>query len=357
MRRMKMMCGLLLILLFTAHALEARGKPDGAFQQDESAHNMERDLVDTILTAVGTDLHFWNGSYTLVPAPGWRFNQYSGLLIDSFRVDEGLWLMNGLFYSNYRTTRDENFPEKLHKLADHILLHGNRFQVYASVSSKSDLLFRNFKSVNINAGASFRVWRSGRQSLHVGVFYSSRGELGGVALPLPMFAYRYMKHDLFISIGLPMFMIWRPAKTISLVLRGVLPGVGNARLAFKLHENVSLALNWSVKRDIFYLTAYPFQGVHDLRYLTYSLKEVLNYDDESEENKKFVLRYQRIGCSFEFNVDHLVTFYVYNGFQFNASYYMTDRVLTRTGNGDRIGNSYVFMAGARGFLRFGKSRQ
>jgi hypothetical protein len=330
----------LLILLFAAHALEAGGKPDDVSHRDERAQNKEYDLLDTILTVIGTDLHLWNGSYTLVPAPGWRSNQYRGLL-----------------YSHYRTTRDENFPEKLHKLADNILLYGNRFQVYASISSKSDLLFRNFKSVNINAGASFRVWRSGGHSLRVGVFYSSRGELGGLTVPLPMFAYRYMKHDLFISIGLPMFMIWRPAKTISLVLRGVLPGVGNARLAFKLHENVSLALNWSVKRDIFYLTAYPFQGVHDLRYLTYSLKEVLNYDDESEENKKFVLRYQRIGCSFEFNVDHLVTFYVYNGFQFNASYYMTDRVLTRTGNGDRIGNSYVFMAGARGFLHFGKSRQ
>jgi len=64
------------------------------------------------------------------------------------------------------------------------------------------------------------------------------------------------------------------------MLTGMLPGVGNARIKFKLHENVSMVLEWSLKKDIFYLNAYPFQGMHDLRYLTHTLKELLNYDDE-----------------------------------------------------------------------------
>jgi hypothetical protein len=310
------------------------------------------DLLDIAFPGVGNSWHVLNGSYALVPGPGWYSNQYSGFLINSFRVSEGLWLCNGLFYSNYYTTRDRNFPERLQKLGEHIMLIGDRFTVNASVSSKSDILFHNFKSIDINAGANFRVWRSGPNSIRVGFIYSSRGELWTLALPLPTFAYRYATPTFIVSVGLPLFMAWRPNHTISLILAGLLPGVGRLQLRFKLHEYVSLGFQWTVRKEIFYLNAYPFRGYNDLHYLTYSLRELLNYGDEREEDKKFVLSGSRAGITLSFNIQHHASIFIFNGLQFGASYYLTNNIVARSKHPYRLGNFYVFEFGARGFLYF-----
>jgi hypothetical protein len=310
------------------------------------------DLLDIAFPGVGNSWHVLSGSYALVPGPGWYSNQYSGFLIDSFRVSKGLWLLNGLFYSNYYTTRDGNFPERLQKLGEHIMLMGDRFMVSASVSSKSDMLFHNYKSIDINAGANFRVWRSGPHSIRVGFIYSSRGELWTLALPLPTFAYRYASPRFLVSVGLPLFMAWRPNHTISLILAGLLPGVGRLQLRFKLHECVSLLLQWTVRKEIFYLNAYPFRGYNDLHYLTYSLRELLNYGDEREEDKKFVLSSSRAGITLSFNIQNHASIFIFNGLQFGASYYLTNNIVARSKHPYRLGNFYVLEFGARGFLYF-----
>jgi hypothetical protein len=287
------------------------------------------------------------GSYLLVPSPGWYSNQYSGSLLTSLGLTEKLRFMYLIQYSYYHTTRDDNFPERLQKLGNHIVLSGGWFQVGVSVSSKSDVLFRAFDMVNIGANVNFEVWRSGHHSILIGAIFSSRAELWKSVLPLPTFAYRFMMPGLLISVGLPMFLVWRPNETVQISLYGILPGVGNARVKFNLHRYVSLSLHWSHQKEPYYLDAYPF---HDLRYVGYFLKEVLNYRDEREERKKFVLETQRAGMSFAVNIEDYVTISVYNGLQFASSYYRTDNILARNRHGERIANAYIFEAGIRGLL-------
>jgi hypothetical protein len=308
---------------------------------DESAHQ-NADLLGGLST-----LHALSGSYALVPSPGWYSNQYGTSLLDAFRLAERLWLINRIHYARYNTTRDKNFPERLQKLGDNIMLHGDWFLAGVAVSSKSNILFQSFKSVNINAGANFRVWRSGPHSILVGFIFSSRAEYWRSVFPLPTFAYRYRTPHFMISIGVPLYMVWRPHDQIAVILTGMLPGAGSAMVRFKLHLYVSLSLVWVHKIEPFYPTSYPFS---DLRYMKYRVQEMLNYRDEIEENKKFVLSSNRAGVTFAFNIEGYVTISVFNGIQFASSYYQTRNVMDLQPDRERIAGAYVFEVNARGFL-------
>jgi hypothetical protein len=150
-----------------------------------------------------------------------------------------------------------------------------------------------------------------------------------------------------ISIGVPLYMVWRPHDQIAVILTGMLPGAGSAMVRFKLHLYVSLSLVWVHKIEPFYPTSYPFS---DLRYMKYRVQEMLNYRDEIEENKKFVLSSNRAGVTFAFNIEGYVTISVFNGIQFASSYYQTRNVMDLQPDRERIAGAYVFEVNARGFL-------
>ena len=266
-------------------------------------------------------------------------------MVNSFKVSDDIRLMNNLQHAYFYTTRDEYFPEHLHKMADQITLAGDLFQISAGFSSRSDRLFDGFNTITITGSGDYRVWRSGPHSIHVGIMFSSRGELWNLSLPLPMIAYRHRAHNFFINAGLPLLMVWRPHEKISLVLSGMLPCIGSARVYFNIHRYFSLSMEWSYRREPFYLIAYPYR---DVRYAAYFLKEALNYNDESEEKKKFILESQRAGVTLSYNYDSVVSIFIFNGFRFSASYYMTNNILARGAAGrERIRDSYIMEAGAR----------
>jgi hypothetical protein len=314
---------------------------EGLITDDSEAHQ-NADVLKGLST-----LHALGGSYSLVPAPGWYSNQYGGSLTDAFRVADRLWLMNRIQYAYYNTTRDKNFPARLQKLGDTLMLRGDWFTAGVAVSSKSNILFQSFRSVNINAGANFRAWRTGPHSILVGFIFSSRAEYWRSAFPLPTFAYRYVTSRFLISVGVPLYMVWRPHDQIAVILTGMLPGVGSARVRFKLHRCVSLSLVWAHRIEPFYPTSYPFR---DLRYVKYRMQEILNYRDEIEKNKKFVLSGNRAGVTFAFNIEGYVTISVFNGIQFASSYYLTKNIMDLRPDRERIAGAYVFEVNARGFL-------
>jgi hypothetical protein len=313
---------------------------DGALT-DDSAHQ-NADILEGFST-----LHVPSGSYSLVPSPSWYSNQYGGSALDTFRLADRLWLINRIHYAYYNTTRDKNFPDRLQKVGDNVMLRGEWFTAGAAVSSKSDILFQSFKSVNINAGANFRVWRSGPHSILVGFIFSSRAEYWRSAFPLPTFAYRYMTPRFMISVGIPLYMVWRPNDHIDVIITGMLPGVGSAQVRFKLHLYVSLSLSWVRRIEPFYLSGYPFR---DLRYVKYRAQEILNYRDEIDENKKFILSTNRAGVTLAFNVEGYVTISVFNGIQFASTYYLTKNIMDLRPDREYIRGAYVFEASARGFL-------
>jgi hypothetical protein len=312
------------------------------FIQDEHVEQSDAGVLDGL-----SSLHLPGASYALVPAPSWYSNQYSGFAVDAFRVADRMWLINSIHYAYYNTTRDENFPDRLQKLGDTIVLRGDWFTAGVAVSSKSNILFQSFKSVNINAGADFRVWRTGPHSIRVGFLSSSRAEFWGSAFPLPTFAYRYMTRRFLMSVGVPLYMVWRPGDDICVLITGMLPGVGSARIRFKLHLYVSLSLSWTHQVEPFYPTSYPFR---DIRYLKYRVQKFFNYKDEIEENKKFMLSTNRAGVTLSFNIEGYASVSIFNGIQFWSSYYRTKNIMDLRPDREWIANAYIFEVSARGFL-------
>jgi hypothetical protein len=305
------------------------------------------ELQDAVIHGTPFRWLMLSSSYLLVPSPGWFSNQYGASMLTSMKLTDELRLMYRLQYSYYRTTRDEDFPERLQKWTNYVVLGGGWFQVGVGASNKSDVLFKGFNTININASVNFQVWHSGHHSILLGAIFSSKAELWKSVLPLPTFAYRFVMPGLFISAGIPMLLVWRPDEHISLDLTGMLPGVGSMRLQFKIQQWLSLSLQWVRRIEPFYLHSYP---IRDLGYLEYSLKEILNYQDERAEGKKFILASQRAGIGLAFNLEDYVTISLYNGLQFNASYYLTDNILARKTDGKRIANAYIFEASVRGVL-------
>jgi hypothetical protein len=182
------------------------------------------------------------------------------------------------------------------------------------------------------------------------VIFSSRGELWRYPFPLPLFSYRYLRRGFFMSLGLPLVMLWKPHEKITMVLTGMLPLVGSLRFSFRLHRYVSLSLEWHRRKESYYLTGYPF---HDWRYGEYFLKRTFHYMYTDDQLKKFVMETQRTGATISFNYDEYFSIFIYNGYQFASSYYRTDNILARPKNPDRIANSYQVQAGVRGCLAFG----
>ena len=191
------------------------------------------------------------------------------------------------------------------------------------------------------------MWRTGPHSIHVGFIFSSKAEFWRSAFPLPTFAYRYVTPRLLISVGIPLYLVWRPHDDITVMVSGMLPGVGSAEVRFKLHRCVSLSLSWTHRLEPFYPTYYPF---HDIRYLKYRVQEFFNYKDEIDENKKFILSTNRAGITFAFNIEGYVTISIFNGIQFWSSYYLTKNIMDLRPDREWIANAYIFEVNARGFL-------
>ncbi len=305
------------------------------------------ELMDTVIHGTPFRWLMLGASYSLVPSPGWYSNQYSSFMMTSLRFSDTVRLLYRVQYSHYHTTRADNFPERLQNLGHNFVLHADWFQAAVGVSSKSDVLYRGFETVNINAGVKFRVWQSGHHAIFLGAIYSSKAELWKSILPLPTFAYRFMMPGFFVSVGIPMLLVWKPNEYISLALTGMLPGIGSMRLQFRLQKWLSLSFQWVRKIEPYYLHSYPFR---DLSYVNYFFREALNYRDERVENKKFVLASQRAGIGISFNIEDYVHLVVFNGLQFNSSYYRTDNILARNTHGKRIANAYIFEASARVLL-------
>ena len=281
--------------------------------------------------------HLVRGGYSWIPAKNWRSQHAYGIIADAIPLSDDLRLMNYTSYGYRRTTRNYNFPDQLHTVGEILTLTGSRFSASAGVISRSDRPFSAFDRVNIYGSGSFRVWDSGPHSIHVGMLFSSRGEVWQLAFPLPTLSYRFMRKDLFASIGLPMFLLWKPHKRVMLVCTGMLPGVGRALVSFSLHEYVSLSFSLSRRKEPFYPATYPYR---DWRRIEYQLRQTLNYHDEDEERKKLVLETNQLAVGLGFNYHKDIAVTAKAGLQFKSSYYLTRNIYDPHPDRERIADSW-----------------
>jgi len=211
----------------------------------------------------------------------------------------------------------------------------------------SDRPFSAFDRVNIYGSGSYRVWESGPHSIQIGMLFSSRGEVWRLAFPFPTFAYRYAGKDLFASIGLPMFLLWKPHRRVMLVCTGMLPGVGSALVSFSLHEYVSLSFSLSRQKEPFYPATYPYR---DWRRIEYQLRQTLNYHDEDEERKKLVLETNQLAVGLGFNYHKDIAVTAKAGLQFKSSYYLTRNINDLHPDRERIADSWFVQGMVQGVI-------
>ncbi len=282
--------------------------------------------------------HRFGATYAKNPLKKWNSDLYGAYASNTFMLGEDWRLGVNLNYSQLNTFGDKNFPDRLYAASGRISFGGRGFTASAGFANKGDALFDSMDRINFNAMAGYQVWRQGPHSIGVGALYSSKGEFWRLALPLPLFWYRYIASKFMINLGLPMIIVIRPTKDFLIMFTGMLPGVGAAGFIYRITPNFSMGAQYSHEKQSYYLRTYPYR---DWRYCENSLREAFHVNGGKRfVDKKFVLEQHVVGARIGIDAGEVFSLKIFAGYRFGTTYYFTKNILAAEGR-SRKSNSFI----------------
>lgn len=299
----------------------------------------ELQRLAAFMQGLGAHSHRLGGSFTTVPAPGWRADVYEGYFRNSFRVGRGIRLGAGVSYGQTNEFKDDNFPNSLYRATASLSVSGPRFNVTASATNRADEFLKRFDDVNLTLLAMGTVYRKGPHGLVIGGVYTSRNELWNLALPMPLIAYRYVSRNLIVNVGVPFFLLWRPSQNTMMVLAGMLPGVGSFQFTYRAGKHVTIGCEYTHTKEHYYLHRYPY---HDWRFLDHELRRLTG---NLNKKSQFYLDGHTTGGRITVRPHESVSFFVFAGVRLAQSYNYTTNVLSQGPRPTRIPASFIAKGG------------